>query len=74
MTRRFNLFSERVPWTLIVFAIALWLPWIGTRYDTLIGTQILIYALFASSLNLLLGASRSAMSPISGSAPISARC
>jgi branched-chain amino acid transport system permease protein len=55
MTRRFSLFSERVPWTLIIFVIALCLPWVGTRYDTFIGTQILIYALFASSLNLLLG-------------------
>jgi branched-chain amino acid transport system permease protein len=53
--KRFNLWSGRVPWALIIFLIALWLPWIGTRYDTLIGTQILIYALFASSLNLLLG-------------------
>jgi branched-chain amino acid transport system permease protein len=55
MNRRFSLFSERVPWTLIIFVIALCLPWVGTRYDTFIGTQILIYALFASSLNLLLG-------------------
>jgi branched-chain amino acid transport system permease protein len=52
---RFNLWSERVPWALIIFLIALWLPWVGSRYDTLIGTQILIYALFALSLNLLLG-------------------
>src|SRR5689334_15278306 len=45
----------QVPWTLIVFLAALSLPWIGSRYDTFLGTQILIYALFALSLNLLLG-------------------
>jgi branched-chain amino acid transport system permease protein len=31
------------------------LPWIGSRYDTFLGTQIAIYSLFALSLNLLLG-------------------
>ena len=31
------------------------LPWIGSRYDTFLGTQIAIYSLFAMSLNLLLG-------------------
>ena len=45
----------RVPWTLIVFLAALILPWIGSRYDTFLGTQIAIYSLFAMSLNLLLG-------------------
>ena len=45
----------RVPWTLIVFLAALTLPWIGSRYDTFLGTQIAIYSLFAMSLNLLLG-------------------
>jgi branched-chain amino acid transport system permease protein len=45
----------RVPWTVIVFLAALTLPWIGSRYDTFLGTQIAIYALFAMSLNLLLG-------------------
>src|SRR5205085_4175526 len=45
----------RVPWTLIVFLAALILPWIGSRYNTFLGTQIAIYSLFAMSLNLLLG-------------------
>jgi branched-chain amino acid transport system permease protein len=45
----------RVPWTLIIFLAALTLPWVGSRYDTFLGTQIAIYALFAMSLNLLLG-------------------
>jgi branched-chain amino acid transport system permease protein len=47
--------ASRIPWTLIVFLVALWVPFVGTRYETFIATQILIYALFASSLNLLLG-------------------
>src|SRR3984893_18568572 len=45
----------QVPWTLIVLLMALSLPWIGSRYDTFLGTQIAIYSLFALSLNLLLG-------------------
>src|SRR3954447_14028210 len=45
----------RIPWTLLIFLAALTLPWIGTRYDVFLGTQIAIYALFAMSLNLLLG-------------------
>ena len=45
----------QVPWTLIVFLMALSLPWIGSRYDTFLGTQIAIYSLLALSLNLLLG-------------------
>jgi branched-chain amino acid transport system permease protein len=48
-------FGWRVPWTLIVFLVVLSLPWIGSRYDVFLGTQIAIYALFAMSLNLLLG-------------------
>ena len=46
---------DRVPWTLVVFLLALWVPWLGSRYDTFLATQIAIYALFALSLNLLLG-------------------
>jgi branched-chain amino acid transport system permease protein len=45
----------RVPWTLLIFLAALTLPWVGSRYDTFIGTQIAISSLFAMSLNLLLG-------------------
>ena len=47
--------AERVPWALIVFLVLLPIPWLGSRYDTFLATQILIYALFALSLNLLLG-------------------
>jgi len=47
--------AARVPWTLIVFLLALTIPWLGGRYYTFLATQIVIYALFAMSLNLLLG-------------------
>ncbi len=47
--------SRRIPWTLIVFLVALWVPWVGSRYETFLCTQIAIDALFAVSLNLLLG-------------------
>ena len=45
----------RIPWTLVVFVVALVMPWLGSRYDTFLATQIAISALFAVSLNLLLG-------------------
>jgi branched-chain amino acid transport system permease protein len=47
--------SDRIPWTLLVFLAALTIPWLGSRYDTFLATQIAISALFAVSLNLLLG-------------------
>jgi branched-chain amino acid transport system permease protein len=46
---------QRVPWTLLVFLAAACVPWLGSRYYTLIATLITIDALFAVSLNLLLG-------------------
>lgn len=46
---------SRVPWTLVVFAVACAVPWIGSRYNTFLAEQIAIDALFAVSLNLLLG-------------------
>ncbi|HET8995160.1 MAG TPA: branched-chain amino acid ABC transporter permease [Acetobacteraceae bacterium] len=46
---------RRVPWTLLIFLAMLPLPWIGSRYGTFLATQIAIDALFAVSLNLLLG-------------------
>jgi branched-chain amino acid transport system permease protein len=52
--RRPRLFGS-IPWTLILFFVLLWLPWVGSRYDTFLGTQIVIDALFAVSLNLLVG-------------------
>ncbi len=47
--------ARRIPWTLIVFLAAASVPWLGTRYDTFLVEQIAIDALFAVSLNLLLG-------------------
>ncbi len=47
--------AHLIPWTLVVFVLALTIPWVGSRYDTFLATQIAISALFAVSLNLLLG-------------------
>ena len=47
--------ARRIPWTLIVFLAAATVPWIGSRYNTFLAEQIAIDALFAVSLNLLLG-------------------
>jgi branched-chain amino acid transport system permease protein len=47
--------ARRIPWTLIVFLCAATVPWLGSRYDTFLAEQIAIDALFAVSLNLLLG-------------------
>ncbi len=47
--------SGGVPWTLVVFAVMATVPWLGSRYDTFLASQIVIDALFAVSLNLLLG-------------------
>src|SRR5271170_947198 len=55
MTRRRSAFARRIPWTLIVFLAAATVPWLGSRYDTFLAAQIVIDALFAVSLNLLLG-------------------
>jgi branched-chain amino acid transport system permease protein len=46
---------RRVPWTLVIFLLLLPLPWIGSRYSVFLVTEIAIDALFAISLNLLLG-------------------
>ncbi len=47
--------ASHIPWTLIIFLAAATVPWIGSRYDTFLASQIVIDALFAVSLNLLLG-------------------
>lgn len=46
---------KRVPWTLILFVIAALIPVLGSRYYTFLATDIIIFAMFATSLNLLLG-------------------
>ena len=55
MDRRRRALLRRIPWTLIVFLVVFWVPWLGSRYDTFLAAQIAIDALFAVSLNLLLG-------------------
>jgi branched-chain amino acid transport system permease protein len=47
--------ARRIPWTLVVFLVLATVPWVGTRYDAFLVEQIVIDALFAVSLNLLLG-------------------
>jgi branched-chain amino acid transport system permease protein len=55
VTRPRSAILRRIPWTLIVFLAACTVPWLGSRYDTFLAAQIVIDALFAVSLNLLLG-------------------
>ncbi len=47
--------SWRIPWVLVVALVAMWVPWLGSRFYTFLATDIAILALFALSLNLLLG-------------------
>jgi branched-chain amino acid transport system permease protein len=54
VARRDN-WARRIPWTFIVFLLMASVPWVGSRYDTFLAEQIAIDALFAVSLNLLLG-------------------
>lgn len=44
-----------IPWILIIVLVLAWIPWVGSRFYTFLATDILILALFATSLNLLLG-------------------
>jgi branched-chain amino acid transport system permease protein len=46
---------KRLPWTLVVFLVAVTIPLLGSRFYTFLATDIVILALFAVSLNLLLG-------------------
>ena len=46
---------KRVPWTLVLFLVGLFIPAFGSRYYTFLATDIIIFAMFATSLNLLLG-------------------
>ena len=47
--------NPRVAGVLAVFLAALSIPWVGSRYDVFLASQIAIDALFAVSLNLLVG-------------------
>jgi len=44
-----------VPWMLVLWLALLCVPWLGSRFYTFLATEIVIIALFATSLNLLLG-------------------
>jgi branched-chain amino acid transport system permease protein len=55
MISRASLIARHVPWTLLAFVAAFAIPWFSSRYETFLATQIAISALFAVSLNLLLG-------------------
>jgi len=46
---------HRIPWAVLVFLAAACVPWLGSRFYTFLATDIAILALFAVSLNLLLG-------------------
>jgi branched-chain amino acid transport system permease protein len=46
---------RRIPWAVLVFVAAACVPWLGSRFYTFLATDIAILALFAASLNLLLG-------------------
>jgi branched-chain amino acid transport system permease protein len=46
---------KRIPWTLVIFLVALTIPFFGSRFYTFLATDIVILALFAVSLNVLLG-------------------
>ncbi|MGE5513266.1 MAG: branched-chain amino acid ABC transporter permease [Bacteroidota bacterium] len=47
--------QRRFPWILAIFLLALLVPLLGSRYYTFLATDIIIMALFAMSLNLLIG-------------------
>jgi branched-chain amino acid transport system permease protein len=46
---------RRPPWGLLVLAAALFVPALGSRYYTFLANDVAIWALFATSLNLLVG-------------------
>jgi branched-chain amino acid transport system permease protein len=46
---------RRIPWALLLFVLAFGIPLFASRFYTSLATDILILALFATSLNLLLG-------------------
>ena len=55
MNRSFDRIAHRIPWAVLVFLAAALVPWLGSRFYTFLATDIAILALFAVSLNLLLG-------------------
>src|SRR5204862_399200 len=47
--------TRRIPWGLLLIAAALAVPALGSRFYTFLANDVLIWALFATSLNLLVG-------------------
>src|SRR5213593_3677321 len=52
---RMTSLTRKIPWALLVFVIALFVPAAGSRYYTFLANDVIIWALFATSLNLLVG-------------------
>jgi branched-chain amino acid transport system permease protein len=46
---------RRIPWGLLVLVAALFVPAVGSRFYTFLANDVVIWALFATSLNLLVG-------------------
>jgi len=46
---------RRIPWGLLVIVAAFFVPTAGSRYYTFLANDVMIWALFATSLNLLVG-------------------
>jgi branched-chain amino acid transport system permease protein len=46
---------QKIPWASMVFVAALFVPAAGSRYYTFLANDVIIWALFATSLNLLVG-------------------
>ena len=45
----------RLPWGLVALVVALFVPAMGSRFYTFVANDVAIWALFATSLNLLVG-------------------
>ncbi|HKZ06696.1 MAG TPA: branched-chain amino acid ABC transporter permease [Methylomirabilota bacterium] len=48
-------FLRRIPWGWLIFIAAFFVPALGSRYYTFLANDVVIWALFATSLNLLVG-------------------
>ena len=46
---------SRIPWALLVLVVAFFVPAAGSRFYTFLANDVVIWALFATSLNLLVG-------------------
>ena len=46
---------SRIPWPLLVLIAAFFVPAAGSRFYTFLANDVVIWALFATSLNLLVG-------------------